>query len=279
MNNNIFMQYLHNKNKFFDDKANIINFILQLYHFSKYNENIIFPFLNVCPSLVKAYIESDIDEDKIGEYKYINIFNFLTKSSFVSKESLFPIYSFFSNIFSEIETIKEDDIGLKKLIKIVDLWLIFYSFDSKDKNEYKESSICFLGGSLTFHFREDVSPENKIIEIKINFLKNEYFNFIKEECSFIKINNIILITYKDIQKYLKDKIYSLIIVIEYKKITLSFNYTDHSSNEQNKSNKNKDKIKTLVKSLNFPKIKDIIFLDNFYGEVKLITINFKKIIN
>ena len=137
----------------------------------------------------------------------------------------------------------------------------------------------FLGGSLTFHFREDVSPEIKIIEIKINFLKNEYFNFIKEECSFIKINNIILITYKDIQKYLKDKIYSLIIVIEYKKITLSFNYTDHSSNEQNKSNKNKDKIKTLVKSLNFPKIKDIIFFDNFYGEVKLITINFKKIIN
>ena len=169
MNNNIFIQYLHNKNKFFDDKANIINFILQLYHFSKYNENIIFPFLNVCPSLVKAYIESDIDEDKIGEYKYINIFNFLTKSSFVSKESLFPIYSFFTNIFSEIATIKEDDIRLKKLIKIVDLWLIFYSFDSKDKNEYKESSICFLGGSLTFHFREDVSPENKIIEIKINF--------------------------------------------------------------------------------------------------------------
>ena len=52
MNNNIFIQYLHNKNKFFDDKANIINFILQLYHFSKYNENIIFPFLNVCPSFI-----------------------------------------------------------------------------------------------------------------------------------------------------------------------------------------------------------------------------------
>ena len=281
INNNIFMQYLHNKNNFFDDKTNIINFILQLYNFSKYNENIIFPFLNVCPSLVKAYIGSDLDEEKIGEYKYMNVFNLLTKSSFVSKESLFPIYSFFSNIFSDITTIKEDDIRLKKLIKIVDLWLIFYSFNTKgeDNNEYKESSICFLGGSLTFHFREDVSPENKIIEIKINFLRNEYFNFIKEEYSFLKINNIILITYKDIQKYLKDKIYSLTIIIEYKKITLSFNYTDHSSNELNKSIKSKDKIKTFAKSVSFPKIKDIIFLDNFYGEVKSITINFKKIIN
>ena len=278
INDNIFIKYLHNNNILFD-KTNLINFIVQLYNYSKNNESIIFPFLNVCPLLVKAYIESDLDEEKIGEYKYMNIFKILTKSSFINKESLFPIYSFFSNIFSDITKIKEDDIRLKKLIKIADLWLTFYSFNTKEKpkNEYKESSICFLGGSLNLYFKEEITTENKIIEIKINFLRNDYINFIKEENSFLQINKLVLITYKDIQKYIKDKFYSITILIEHKKISISFNYTEHSSKEQQKCNKNKDKIKTLVKSLNITKIKNIIFLDNFYGEVDLVEVTLKKI--
>ena len=274
---NILIKYLNNNNILFD-KTNLINFIVQLYNYSKNNENIIFPFLNVCPLLVKAYIESDIDEEKMGEYKYMNIFKILTKNTFINKESLFPIYSFFSNIFSDITIIKEDDIRLKKLIKIVDLWLIFYTFNTKEKgkNEYKDSSICFLGGSLNLHFKEEMSAENKIIEIKVNFFRNEYFNCIKEENSFLKINHLVLITYKDLQKYIKEKIYSLTIFIEHKKIIISFNYTEHSPKEQ-KGNKNKEKIKTLVKSVNLAKIKNIIFLDNFYGEVNSVEINLKKI--
>ena len=277
INDNIFIKYLHNNKILFDDKTNMINFINQLHNYAKNNENIIFPFLNVCPTLVKAYIESDVDEEKIGEYKYMNIFKLLTKSSFISKESLFPIYSFFSNIFSDITMIKGDDIRLKKIIKIMDLWLIFYTFNKeKEKNEYKKSSICFLGGSLNLHFKEEISTENKIIEIKVNFMRNDYINFIKEDYSFLKINNVTFITYKDMQKYIKDKVYSLTIFIEYKKIIISFNYTDNSSKEQ-KNNKNKEKIKNLAKSLNLARIKDIIFLDNFYGEVKLIKVTLKKI--
>ena len=279
MKDNILIKYLQKNNILIEDKANLINFISQLFNFSKNNENIIFPFLNLCPSLVQAYIDNDIDEEKIGEYKYMNIFTFLIKSTFISKENLFPIYSFFSSIFSDINQMEENDIRLKKLIKVVDLWLIFYSFNpkGKEKNEYKESSICFLGGSLTLHFRDEIVSENKIIEIKINFLRNDYIKLIKEEWSFLKVDGIVLITYKDIQKYLKDKIYSLTIAIEHKKISISFNYTDHSLSEQNKNAKNKDKIKTFVKSVNLAKIKDIIFLDNFYGEVNIIEISVKKL--
>ena len=281
-NDNILIKYLQNNNIIFTDKTNLINIIYQLNNFLKDGENIIFPYLDIVPNLVKAYIQNDIDEEKIGEYKYINIFNLLIKSTFINKECLFPIYSFFSNIFSDINTIKEDDIRLKKLIKIVDLWLIFYSFNKdvneKESNEYKKSSICLLGGGLTMHLREEIHVENKIIEIKIDFLRNEYLNFIKEENSLIKINNVVCITYKEIQKYLKDKIFSLNIVLEHKKISIHFNYTDHSG-DKHKSTKSKDKIKSFSKSINIPKLKDLIFLDNFYGEIKLIVITFKKIIN
>ena len=281
---NILIKYLENPYLLFSDNNNLINFMTQLSNYIKEKENILFPFLNACPTLVKAYIQSDLDEEKLGEYKYMKVFNSLIKTSFISKENLFPIYSFFSNLFLDIATIKEDDIRLRKIIKIIDLWLIFYSFDKdgvngEEKNEFKESSICFLGGSLTIHLKEDISIEKKIIDIKINLLRNDYMNLIKEENSFLRINNCVLIAYKDLQKYIKDKVYSITIIIEYKKITIYFNYTDPNGNDKQKNSKNKEKIKTFSKSMNIPKIKDIIFLDNFYGEVNLIVITFKKVIN
>ena len=281
--NYMIMHFLQNPNIIFTDKNYFCYLIKEIDYFLNENENIILPFIDACPKLVKAYIESDLDEEKIGEYKYMNIFSDLIKSSFINKENLFPIYSFFSDLFSDITTIQENDIRLKKLIKLVDLWLIFYSFTKTDKNgkenEFKKSSICFLGGSLTVHFKDEISSEGKIFEISINFLRNDYINFIKEEKSFLTINYTTLITYKEIQKYLKDKIYSLTIIVEHKKITVNFNYTDHSDNSKQRPSKSKDKIKSFSKSVNFPRIRDIIFLDDFYGEVESVTVVFKKIIN
>lgn len=73
----------------------------------------------------------------------------------------------------------------------------------------KNQVYAFLGGSLSMLFREEISLENKNIEIKIDFLRNEYMNFIKEEDVLLKINNIVFIIYKDIQKYISDKFYTL----------------------------------------------------------------------
>ena len=166
--NTILLKYFQNNNILFNDKSNFINFIQQLEIFLKVNENIIFPFLDSCPKLVKAYMEYDLDEEKIGEYKYTNIFSQLKRHSFINKENLFPIYNYFSELLCDITTIKENDIRLKKLTKIMNLWLIFYTFNNdidineKEKsNEYQESSICFLGGSLTALFREEISIEKK----------------------------------------------------------------------------------------------------------------------
>lgn len=43
--------------------------------------------------------------------------------------------------------------------------------------------------------------------------------------------------------------------------------------------KSKDKIKSFSKTEKFSRIKNIVFLDNFYGEVKLIKVTFKNMIN
>ena len=281
--NNILIKYIQDPNILFADKSNFINCINELDSFLDNNETIIFPFLDICPKLVKAYIQYDLDEEKIEEYKYMHIFGKLVKNSFISKENLFPIYSFFSGIFSDVMSLKENDLRLKKLIKIIDLWQIFYTFITNDtdifklekKNKYNQSSICFLGGSLTFYLREEISPEKTNIEIEVDFLKNEYFNLIPEENSFLKINNSILIKYKDIQNYINEKVYSLNIIIEPKVININFNYSDISDDVLG-LNKGEDEIKTFSKMVKLPAIREIIFLDNFYGEVKSIRICLKK---
>ena len=93
--------------------------------------------------------------------------------------------------------------------------------------------------------RDEISPEKTIIEIEIDFLKNEYFDLIQKENSFLKINNNILITYKDIQNYIKEKVYSLTIIIESKAISIDFNYSDNSKDDLMR----KDKIKTFSKQV------------------------------
>ena len=54
--------------------------------------NIIIPFLEICPFLIKSYIESNIDEDK--DLNYIEIFKLLKINSLVGN-----IFILYMNIF------------------------------------------------------------------------------------------------------------------------------------------------------------------------------------
>ena len=169
-NENILINYFKNKNIIFNDEVYLINFIVQLNNYLKGNENIIFPFLDLVPDLVKAYIQSSIDEEKIGEYKYINIFSSLIKTTFISKENLFPIYSFFSKFFSDVATIKEDDIRLKKLMKIVDLLLIFFLLIKMiQKTNIKNQVYAFWGGVLACFSEKKFLWKIKILKLKLIF--------------------------------------------------------------------------------------------------------------
>ena len=106
-NENILINYLKNKNIIFNDEVYLINFIVQLNNYLKGNENIIFPFLDLVPDLVKTYIQSSIDEEKIGEYKYINIFSSLIKQLLSVKKIYFPYIPFLANFFLMLLQLKK----------------------------------------------------------------------------------------------------------------------------------------------------------------------------
>ena len=96
---NIIEEYMKNKN-ILKDKEKLISFIDGLSFILKTGNNIIIPFLELCPILIKSYIESDLDEEKgENELKYVKIFELLKYNSFISREYLYPIYEYLGHIF------------------------------------------------------------------------------------------------------------------------------------------------------------------------------------
>ena len=70
--------------------------------------NILFPFLDIFQNLIKAYIDSDLDDinfeekQSVSNSNYIKIFSQLKCNLFINKEILFPIYDYFSNLYDMI---------------------------------------------------------------------------------------------------------------------------------------------------------------------------------
>ena len=100
------------------------NFFKQLRDVLKSGNNIIIPFLDLCPNLIKLYIDSKVDEEKVLEY--IDIFKLLKLNSFINREYLYPIYEYFSDIYYDMNNIIENDTRLKKFNKVFELWKQYY---------------------------------------------------------------------------------------------------------------------------------------------------------
>ncbi len=144
---NIFEEFISNPNSL-KNQDFLISFIKELKTQLELGNNILIPFLNLCPILLKQYIESDLDEDK--DFEYIEIFHLLKINSFINREYLSIIYKYFSDLFYVMNDIEENDKKLKKFNKVFELWKIFYNFEI-NINELKlfnSSSFCFIGGGL-----------------------------------------------------------------------------------------------------------------------------------
>ena len=242
----------------------LILFIEELITQLKIGNNIFIPFLEIYPNLIKSYIKSDLDED--GEnLKYIEVFKLLKLNSFISRENLFPIYEYFSDIFYEMNTIKENDKKMKKFNKVFELWKIFYNFDI-NKIEKKPSSFCFIGGSLKLELPK-ILLNFCSFSIKINFLGEIYPDF-NQDLVLLRItdnNNPFELKYEEIKHLLKDEL----------TITFSLNLINVKQKINDVSIGNE--FRTEIES-----IQELYLLDNFYGQIKSIEIlqigNDKKII-
>ena len=106
---NILEEFLEDKN-ILKNKDKLIAFMEELRIILKSGNNCIIPFLDLCPILIKEYIESDLDEDGgNSELKYIEIFELLKYNTFISREYLYPIYDYFGNLYYLMSILKESD--------------------------------------------------------------------------------------------------------------------------------------------------------------------------
>ena len=224
---------------------------------------------NVIPQLLKVYIESNLDDDKGIEKQYYLIFEELKKIIFINRSCLIPIYEYFSDIFYNINNI--DEKKLLKFSKVHKLWKIFYKKNRENDNKF--STIIFNKGKMRLKQNYEVEkPEN----IKGKGNKTEI-------AIHIAFNSQI-----DIEKNSESKIISIIegqdkiFEIRFKDITnKGISKIDSIEIQKKKGEKDAEDIinviinDKIVLSCNINiKMKEFILLEDFVGEVLLITIFF-----
>ena len=234
--------------------------------------NILFSFLSPpCHKLLEAYINSNLDEGEniksIKDFKYIKIFEIMKDNIFISRENVSLIYSYFGSLFLDAKEIEQDDKRLLKILKLKELWKIFYTLPKEIKNKNK-SNFCFIGGKLIFKFLEEYNYIKKNIYIKINFQQpNKYLNKYLDKIIFLKINNDTII---EINKRLKNvKGINNISFMEFKirKKSIEFYYQIIG----------KEIKKELIDYVLKENIETLTILENYYGQVNSIEINLKQV--
>ena len=281
---NILVNYLDNPKILDLDKKYLIEYINVLNKYIKTNNNFLIPFLIQTNKLIQSYINSDLDEEikENNNYNnenknYNNIFFLLKQNSFISKESIIPIYTYFSDIYHDINNneLKYTNFNIKKFTKMIKLWKIFYTFE--DKNLYSESSFCSLGSGLLVAFNTPFSLENNIINIKIKFyenskdiVNNNYYDIIDNEIQFLKIDKIFSFDYNNLKQYFTNK-KIIIILISFKifqnKINCAIIYrTDNSENIENRE------INIKYTKYDIMNVSKITILENYIGQIKVINV-------
>ena len=275
---NILVEFLEDKN-ILKNKKKLIAFMEELKVILKSGNNCILPFLDLCPILIKEYIESDLDEeDGNNELKYLEIFELLKYNTFISREYLYPIYDYFGHLYYLMNILEVSNKRLNKFKKVLELWNIIYTFEPENfpqielynKNDKKmdkislknnTSSFCFLGTGLEFEFNEEIFHEYYIrIEI---FSDMNLLNELNEDVIVLNIkekNNPIKVSMKEI----KDKLpqdetvhYIDIQISEEIKIIALYNDMKNIS------------ITIPIKYTEF-QFNKFSILENYYGQIKKI---------
>ena len=280
--NNIYFNYLKNPNIIFQSKGDINNNNLIILFKTLKDDidngnNIILPFLDICQNLVKAYIESDMDDIKNEEGDLSNekgetpceknnksskqidslyqiVFKKLRNNCFIHKQIIRYIYEYFSNIYHKVHE-KDDDKSLKKIIKMINLFKIFYE---KESNENK-SSICSLGGNIKIELNNKIKlSKGYQISLNINILRHLYNADIIKNFYLIKINDI-----EEKYGYLLKNIENQILK------SVNFNISSNTIDIQLNTNKKEMKISLKVE---LDEIQDIYFFENFFGQFSSIEV-------
>ena len=277
-NHNIYIKYLNNHNIIFQNNdinnENFKSIINELYSDIEKGNHIIFPFLdNLCLNLLKAYIESNLDDkdlyledqnnktSQISDSVYLKIFSKLKNNCFIEKEILFPIYGYFSELY-DIATKqgldKENSFNYKKLNKVIKLFEIFYDISIDDKNI---STFSFIGGSIDIIFNnafQFLASKDFQIDIKLNVSNRDYIKFLNDEFYLLKINDE-EVKYKEFKDNIGEGgLNSIKININEKMIFFEFETK---------------KVFNITKNVALNDIKCISLFQEFYGQISSIELS------
>ena len=259
---NILIKYLKEPKILKDiNSKNLSLFINELSEQIKKGNNIILPFIDPCYDLVEAYINSNND-NKETNFIDNEIFIQLIENSFINRKNLIPIYAYFTELYSDVDTITESDERLNKFSKMINLWNLFYSFsEKKEKKIQSLSSFCFLGTGLEIGEIIEL-PDDISLKIKIIFLNNNFLKYINENDDIINNSNIKYSKLLEYKKENKDDISSIYFKFKYlnKNLVVDF-YVNNKILIDN----------WLLLNINTKKIN---ILNNFYGQIKKIEISF-----
>ena len=292
----LILDYLDNTKILETDINFLIKYIKELTEYLKINNNLLIPFLIPTSDLIKSYINSDLDENIIENaindknnninknnniLKYNHIFLLLKQNSFISKDIIMSIYSYFSNIYNDINNnnqLNKYDFNINKFRKMIKLWKLFYTFND-NKKEYSESSFCSIGGGMLISFHKPFSLENKHIIIKIKFyennndiINNNYSDIFNENIHFLNINKIVPINYNYFKEFYENKNIIIVLIsfkIFQKQINIIILYKYNNSNEIKKK-------EIIVKEKTIKDISKIYLLENYIGQINTIKIKLLK---
>ena len=279
----LILNYYDNPKILETDKNFLILYIKEIIEYLKNNNNFLIPFLVPTNDLIQAYINSDLDEDiqendnkEKNLLNYNRIFYLLKKNSFISKEIIMSIYSYFSSVYNNINNNKltKYNFNKKKFRKMINLWKMFYTFND-NKNDYAISSFCLIGTGLLISFNKSFSLDKNYIIIKIKFYENDndiinnnYSELFEKKIKLLNIDNVYSINYYYIKDFYDNKNVKLVLMsfkIFKKQINIIILY---------KLNNSKKIIKKeiIVKEKTINNISNIKLLENYIGQINIIKI-------
>ena len=118
------------------------------------------PFIDPISDLIDIYLNTT--DNKITKDEWDKLFTKLIENSFFNRENLIPIYSYFTELYSEIDEEKISDEKLQKFKKYADLWkLIYLNITNNTKLNTVTSTICLLGSGIEL-FLPSIFPQDLI---------------------------------------------------------------------------------------------------------------------
>ena len=251
---NILIKYLKNK-QIIKDSDSLTLFIQELSKQIEKGNNIILPFIDPCYDLIEAYINCNIDKEK-EIFPDNSIFKKLIENSFINRKNLIPIYSYFTEIYSEVDDLTEKDEKINKFQKISNLWNLFYSLnEDKTKADNSFSSFCFIGSGLKLSGIKNL-PENITLFLKVDFLNSKFKHYINSEDYLISSESYQM-EYSNIIDLNIENLTSIGFIIADKKIKININ-------------------KFPIEQGGPLNADEVNILNNFYGQIKSFELKFYK---